>query len=74
MTDDEIRFLMYEYADCFTSSIHFTDQGVLDFANAVINASSIETQNTIKPETKERPQYEDALWTFLENADEALGL
>jgi hypothetical protein len=67
MTDEEIRSLMYEYADCFTNTVHFTDQGVLDFARAILNSVSSHQENKQK---EERPQYEDALWNFVERADQ----
>jgi hypothetical protein len=60
MTDEEIRYLMYEYADCFSTSIHFTEQGVIDFARAVLN----HTGNAIDS-VKEKPlEYEEALTAF----------
>jgi hypothetical protein len=66
VTDEEIIHLMYEYADCFSTSIHFTEQGVIDFANAVLN----HTKSLTAPLKEKSAEYEQALTTFNNTVDE----
>lgn len=61
MTDEEIRDLVYEYATAFTSTIHFTEQGIQDFARAVLDHTSRCTAIAAKP----GPSYETELDTLL---------
>lgn len=65
MTDDEIFDLMYEHADAFSSCVQFSEQGVLDFARAVLN----HTGALVTPTLPEPPGYTDDLWTFIEGVD-----
>ena len=65
MTDEEIFDLMYEYADAFTSCVQFSEQGVLNFARAVLNHVDTATAFA-KPMP---PGYSDELWTFTETVE-----
>lgn len=65
MTDEEIFDLMYEHADAFSSCVQFSEQGVLDFARAVLNHTSALMASAVP----ESPGYTDDLWTFIEGAD-----
>lgn len=65
MTDEEIFDLTYEHADAFSSCVQFSEQGVLDFARAVLN----HTNALMAPAVPESPGYTDDLWTFIEGAD-----
>ncbi len=65
MTDDEIFDLMYEHADAFSSCVQFSEQGVLNFARAVLN----HTNALVTLATPEPPSYVNDLWNFVEGAD-----
>jgi len=68
MTDDDIRDLMYEYADEFTSCIQFKEESLYAFARALLDQAGYKT-----PEKKpEPPAYTDDLWRFTEGADRIL--
>ena len=63
MTDDEIMSIMYDHASAFSSCIQFTDQGVLDFARAILEAG---VPRTVKP----KPEgYDAAMRTVLDTAE-----
>lgn len=68
MSDDEIMDLVYEHADCFSSHIQFTDQGILNFARAINGTDHLTT--TV---VKNQAEYTDTLWSFVTNADRYMG-
>lgn len=51
MTPEEIINLAYDHANCFTSGIVFSEEGLVEFANALLSAV---------PEPKPVPDYRDA--------------
>lgn len=66
MTDEEIFDLMYEHADAFSSCVQFSEQGVLNFARAVLDHVKTATDFARSPE----PGYIDELWSFTETVDQ----
>ncbi len=71
MTDEEIQEIMYMHANCFTNYICFSDQGVLDFARAVLDQAGYKT-----PKPQPEPvgaSYADAMWRFSESVDKLQG-
>ncbi|NDI16386.1 MAG: hypothetical protein EBY83_00195 [Verrucomicrobia bacterium] len=44
MTDDDIRNIMYNHANAFTSGIIFSDQGILDFAHELLGTVPLEPE------------------------------
>lgn len=66
MNDEDIMNIVYDHADCFSSGIMFSDQGIIDFANAIINANHLTAP-------KEKPFYKDS-WTenFMKNLNDEL--
>ena len=40
MTNQEVLDLAYEYANCFTSGIVFSDENLVNFANAILAQAS----------------------------------
>jgi len=62
MTDKEIIDLMYEHATAFSSCVQFSEQGVLDFARAVLN--QVPEVSRPKP-----PAYTEDMCTLRESTD-----
>jgi hypothetical protein len=71
MTDEEIQEIMYMHANCFTNYICFTDQGVLDFARALLDQAGYKAP-TPEPEPV-GATYADAMWRFVEGVDNLQG-
>ena len=67
MTDDEIKDLMYEYADAFSSCIQFKEDSLYAFARALLDQAGYAPAKTPEP-----PAYTDDLWRFIEGADRLL--
>jgi hypothetical protein len=63
VTDDEIMSIMYDHATAFSRYIQFTDQGILDFARAILEA---DVPRTVAPEPE---GYDAAMQTALDTAE-----
>ena len=72
MTDDEIKDLMYEYADAFTSCIQFKEESLYAFARALLDQAVYKELAAIPENKPEPPAYTDDLWRFTEGADRIL--
>ena len=62
MTDEEIRDLMYEYADAFSSCVQFSEQNLIAFAKAIRDYVPLHAPI-------QDSGYADQLWHFAEQAD-----
>ena len=51
MTPEEIISIAYEHANCFTSGIVFSEEGLVEFANALLSAT---------PDPEPKPDYSNA--------------
>lgn len=64
MTDQEIINIMYEHANAFSSCVQFSEEGVINFARAILDAG------TPKKEKPVQNGYEQKLQAVIHLADE----
>lgn len=64
MTDHEIISIMYDHANAFSSCVQFSEQGVIDFARAILAANAPAKPKPVKD------CYEQKLQAVIHLADE----